>query len=65
LWSEIVALGDRITAYDSLREGATARDLDDRFRIEDQISEIEVERQVMEGQIFRLKAEIKGLKNTK
>jgi hypothetical protein len=62
LWSEIVALVDRITAYDSLREGETARDLDDRFRLEDRISEIEVDRQVLEGQIFRLKAETKTMK---
>jgi hypothetical protein len=58
-------MGDRITAYDFLREGSTARDLDNRFRLEDRISEIEVVRQVLEGNIFRLKVEIKTLKNAK
>lgn len=63
LWAEIVAIGDRITAYDSLREGATARDLDNRFKLEDEIGRIEASRQELAGQIFRLKAEIKGLKS--
>jgi hypothetical protein len=46
-----------------MREGATARDLDQRFLIEDGNARIEADRQELEREIFRLKKQIKGLKS--
>jgi hypothetical protein len=63
LWARIQEIGDKITSYTSMREGATAQDLDRRFKIEDRIARIEADRQVLEGEIFLLKKEIKGLKS--
>lgn len=65
LWEQIKEIGDGITCqYQSLREGATARDLDERFKVEDEIARIEADRQELEGKIFRRKKAIKGMKST-